>query len=470
MKILLLNPSYSQRKLSMDPILTRCTGVPSKAPYTWPPIGLAYISSTLREFSNADVKILDAQVDEFEVGMVNKFDLVVINTGTPTINYDIRLSQKIKELNRPKVVLIGVHAAYFHKELIKYCDFVVRGESDTVLVNLARCLEEGRDIKEVRGITWKDKNRIRVNEDEKPIENLDSLPFQAIDLLSKKYFDIIAKRNPIAFMITSRGCPFQCTFCSAKFYSRKYRYRSAEHVFGEAKFLRDKGFKDLTFFDDSFTINKKRVMEICDFIQKERLDVSWRCLSRVDTVDREMLRKMRDSGCYQIQFGVESGDQRMLDLMKKGARVNQVRKAFRLCDEIGMESVGFFMLGYPGETFESIENTVKLSSEIKPDFVTFNLFTPLPGSEIFNSLPRKEWDKYDFTSTSFCDMPSDKMVEIIGKAYRGYYIKPSYIWRRIRKTKEPLRIIKQNVNFWRKRSGVLWDFIKLGNRNYENEI
>ena len=459
MKILLLNPSYSQRKLSMDPILTRCTGVPSKAPYVWPPIGLAYIASALKD-SDVDVKILDAQVDEFDIKMTNKFDVVVINTGTQTIDYDIRLSQKIKELKKPKVVLIGVHSAYFHKELIKYCDFVVRGEPDTVLVNLVKCLERGQDIKKVRGITWKDKKRIHVNKDEKPIENLDSLPFQAIDLLSKKYFDIITKGNPIAFMITSRSCPFPCAFCSAKFYSRRYRYRSAKHLFEEVKFLRDEGFKDLTFFDDSFTVNKKRVMEICDLIQKEGLDVNWRCLSRVDTVDKEMLRKMRDSGCYQIQFGVESGDQRILDLMKKGTKVDKIREAFKLCDEIGLETVGFFMLGYPGETPESIDNTIKLASEMKPDFVTFNLFTPLPGSEIFDSLPRKEWDKYDFVSTSFCDMPSDKMAGIIGRAYRGYYIKPSYIWRRIRKTKEPLRIIKQNVNFWRKRSGVLWDFIK----------
>lgn len=460
MKILLLDPSYSQRKLLKDPVLSRCAGVPLKAPYIYPPIGLAYIASALREFLGVDVKILDAQVDDFDIRMTNKFDLVVINTSTPTINNDIQLSQKIKELNKMKVVFIGLHSAYFHKELIEFCDFVVRGEPDTVLVDLVKCLEKGQDIKGVRGVTWKDKNnKIHVNEDGKPVENLDSLPFQAIDLLSKKYFDIITKRRPIAFIITSRSCPFQCTFCSAGFYSKKYRCRSARHVFEEVKFLIDRGFKDLTFFDDSFTVDRKRVIDICDLIKKERLDFAWRCLSRVDTIDREMLRKMSDSGCYQIKFGVENGDPRMLNLMKKGTTPRQIKETFRLCDDIGIETVGFFMLGYPGETTGSIKNTVRLANEIKPDFVSFNLFTPLPGSEIFDSLPRKEWEKYDFTSTSFCDMPSDEIAEIIGKAYRDYYLKLSYIWRRIRKTEEPFRIIKQNVRFWMKRSGVLWDFI-----------
>ena len=461
MKILLLNPSYSQRKLSTDPILTRCTGVPSKAPYVWPPVGLAYMASALRKFSGVDVEILDAQVSEFDIRMAKKFDLLVINTGTATINYDIRLSHRIKELNGPKVALIGVHSAYFHKELVKKCDFVVRGEPDTTLVDLVKCLNKGGEVKKVKGITWKDrKGKIHVNKDRKPAENLDLLPFQAIDLLSKKYFDIIAKRQPIAFMITSRGCPFQCTFCSAKFYSERYRYRSAQHVFDEMKFLRDNGFRDITFFDDSFTVNRKRVMEMCNLIQREKLDVSWRCLSRADTVEEEMLRKMKDSGCYQIEFGVESGSQRMLDLMKKGMTVDKIRKTFKICDKIGLETVGFFMLAYPGENFRSIKKTIKLSHDIKPDFVTFNLFTPLPGSEIFDSFPRKEWERYDFISASFCDIASEKMVKIIRKAYRDYYLKPSYIWRRIRKTKEPLRILKQNVKFWVRRSGVLWDFIK----------
>jgi len=461
MKILLLNPSSSKRKILRDPILTRCTGVPSKAPYVWPPIGLAYIASAIRQFTDVEVKIIDAQMEKFEVDMAKEFNLVVINTGTPTINFEIKLSQKIKELAGSKVAFMGVHAAYFHRELAKYCDFIIRCEPDAVLPNLIKCLDESEDISKVKGVTWKDnKERIHVNDDEKPIGNLNKLPFQAADILSKKYYDILAKRQPIAFMITSRGCPFKCKFCSAKFYSPKYRYRSAKNVVEEIKFLMKKGYKDFTFFDDSFTTNKKRVIDVCNLILEEKINVAWRCLSRVDAVDEIMLKKMKDSGCYQIQFGVESGSQRMLDVMKKGTNINIIKKTFDICDKMGIETVGFFMLGYPGENLNSIYETLKLANDIKPDFVTFNLFTPLPGSDEFKRIPRREWEHYDFTSTSFCDLPAESVSKAIGEAYRGYYLRPSYIWRRMRKTKNPFRIIKQNINFWAKRSGVLWDFIK----------
>ena len=459
MKVLMLNPSYSERKLSTDPILTRCTGVPSKAPYVWPPIGLAYIASALRKSSGAEVRVIDAQVEKFDTEIFRGFDLVALNAGTSTIDYDVRLAKKIENFG-PRVAMIGVHAAYFHKEVIRHCDFVIRGEPDRVLADLVTCLDEEGDLSKVKGITWKDRGKIRVNGDDPPGDDLDSLPFQGEDLLSKGYYDIIAKRKPIAFMITSRGCPFGCRFCSAKFYSREYRFRSAENVFEEVKCLAGRGIKDITFFDDSFTINRERVMKLCSLMKEAKLDLSWRCLSRTDTVDREMLENMKDSGCYQIQFGVESGDQGMLDLMKKGVKVEKVKETFRLCDEAGIETVGFFMLGYPGETLDSIKNSMELAKSMRPDFVTFNLFTPLPGSEVFDSMPRKEWGKYDFTSSSFCDLPSPRMLEIIGKAYRGYYLKPSYVLRRVRKTKEPGRIMMQNASFWRKRGGVLWEFIR----------
>lgn len=461
MKILLLNPSYSKKMLVSDPILTRCSGIPYKAPYMWPPVGLAYIASAIREFSNATVKILDAQVEKFKPEMAKMYDMVVINTGTPTINDDIKLSETIRTTGGPKIALMGVHAAYFHKELASYCDFVVRCEPDVVLPNLVKCLE-GRISKEkVSGITWIDREgRIRVNRNQRPTDDLDKMPFQAADLLSGKYYDLLAKNHPISFIISSRYCPFKCSFCSSKFYSKNYRQRSANNVVEEIEMLKTQGFRDFTFFDDTFTINKKRVLEICDAFKKEIGDVSWRCLSRTDHVDRELLNKLKESGCYQIHFGVESGDQGMLDLMKKGTNLNNIRTAFRLCDEIGIETIGSFIIGFPGETEKSIEKTIKFAHEIKPDFVSFNVFTPLPGSEIFKNLPKKNWELYDFMSTSFCEISSKEISENVGKAYRDYYMNAGYVLRRINKTGEPFRIAKQNLNFWAKKSGVLWDFIK----------
>ncbi|MCK5023623.1 MAG: radical SAM protein, partial [Candidatus Aenigmarchaeota archaeon] len=320
----------------------------------------------------------------------------------------------------------------------------------------------GKELKNVKGITWKDSHgKIYVNDDETVIENLDKMPFQASNLLSKKYFDIIAKKNPIAFMITSRGCPFGCKFCSAKFYSKKYRQRNPENVVSEIKYLVEMGFKNIRFGDDTFTVNKKRVIEICDIMKKEKIDIDWRCLSRVDTVDKEMIVKMKNSGCYQIHFGVESGSQKMLDIMEKGVKIEQIKQSFKMCDENGVETISSFVFGYPGETKESMEMSVEFANELKPDFVSFNVFTPLPGSDTFKNSQVKKWEEYDFTSTSFCDIKSSDIFNTVKKAYRDYYLNSSYFIRRVRKTKEPTRILKQNIKFWTKRSGVLWDFIKV---------
>ena len=464
MNVLLLNPPKFKKKiLSIDPILTRCVGIPSKAPYLWPPIGLAYIAGYVENIANT--KILDAQAENLDEKKIAKkcknFDLIVVNSGTLTINRDLKLCKLIKEKNDSKIALIGTHATYFHSELIKnnFIDFIIRGEPEKILLNLIKNIN---NPKKVRGLTWKNNEKIIINRNEQLIENLDNMPFAARHLLpNKKYYDILTKNSPITFMITSRGCPFQCNFCSANIYGKKYRYRSAENVVKEIKQIIEDGFKDISIFDDTFTINRKRVMKIVENIKD--FGISWRCLSRTDTVDKEMLKKMYDSGCYQIQFGVESGDQKILDRMKKGIKVKDVKKVFKWCDEIGIETVAFFILGYPGETKKSIEKTLRLAKELKSDFVTFNLFTPLPGSEIYEILkPKKDWEKFDFTFTSFCDISSKTMRKIIREAYRTYYLRISYVLRRILKTKDPYRIIHQNYLFWTKKSGVLWEFLSKG--------
>ncbi len=460
MKVLFLNPPRMKENVYIDPILTRCTGVPAKAPYLLPPIGLAYVAGYVEDM--ADVKILDAQAEDLDISQTARkcknFDLVVFNFGTVTADRDLKLCEEIKANSSAEIALVGTHSTFFHSQLVQdnSVDFVIRGEPEKIIYNLISNKPE-----KVKGLTWKHKGKIKVNKRELPIENLDSAPFAARNLLpNDKYYDILTRKSPITLMITSRGCPFNCTFCTARIYNgRIYRYRSAENVVKEVEEVIEQGFRDITFFDDTFTINRERVIKICRLIKD--FGVSWRCLSRIDGVDKEMLKKMYDSGCYKIEFGVESGDQNILNKMKKGVNINDVKKVFKWCDEIGIETVGFFVLGYSGETKKSIEKTFKLVEEIKPDFVTFNLMMPLPGSEIYDVLkPKESWDKFDFTSTSFCDIPSEEMQKIIAKAYKNYYIRPQYLFRRIWKTKDPIRIIRQNILFWLKRSGVMWRFLR----------
>jgi len=462
MNVLLLNPpKFREKILLTDPILTRCTGVPSKSPYIWPPIGLAYIAGYIEDICN--VNILDSQVENLDGKNVIKrckdFDLVIINASSTTIERDLKLCKMLKEENTSKIALIGGHATYFHRELIKNdsIDFVIRGEPEKIVYNLVKNFE---NAKKAKGITWKKNNKIVCNKDAEIFQNLDKIPFPARHLLpKKKYYDILMKKSPFTFIITSRGCPFNCTFCSTNLYSKsKFRYRSAKNVIEEFSKVSDEGFKEVFFFDDTFTIGKKRVLEISKGIKK--FGIPWKCTSRVDTVDKEMLEKMYESGCYHMQFGVESGNQRILNLMKKGIKVEQVKKVFKWCDEIGIETVAHFILGYPGEDRESIKKSVDLLHELHPDFVSLNMLTPVPGSEIFEILkPKENWENLDRGTISFCEIESKELKEIIAKIYKDYYIRLSYLFRRIYKTKEPVRIIKQNLLFWMKRSGILWEFL-----------
>ena len=240
-----------------------------------------------------------------------------------------------------------------------------------------------------------------------------------------------------------------------------------ERCIEELKYVISKfNIKVINFDDDLFTVNKKWLFDFLEQYKKEIYDeykIKFVIESRVDTINEEVIKKLKESGCLEIQFGVESGDQKILDRMKKGIKVKDVKKVFKWCDEIGIETVAFFILGYPGETKKSIEKTLRLAKELKSDFVTFNLFTPLPGSEIYEILkPKKDWEKFDFTFTSFCDISSKTMRKIIREAYRTYYLRISYVLRRILKTKDPYRIIHQNYLFWTKKSGVLWEFLSKG--------
>ncbi len=448
--------------LHVDPVLTRCVGIPAKAPYLWPPMGLAYLAGYVRQ--RFDVDFIDAQAEGLSKSHTLRrinHDIVFINAGMSTIESDLRLAGFIRSTGS-RTVLIGTHATHFHRELIMNTgvDFVIRGEPEIPGIELASALEQGAPLSGVKGLTWKNSGNPVINSPQDASIDLDSIPHSVRDLMpNSRYYDILAKRRPLTFAITSRGCTYGCRFCSARIYQgRSFRARSAASVISEARESSDQNFRDISFLDDTFTLDKKRVIEICRGLGE--LDISWRCLSRTDTVDRRMLRAMRDSGCYQIQFGVESGDMKILQSMNKSASPDSARKAFSLCDRLGIETAGFFIAGYPGETAKSFSNTISLIRDIRPDFVSFNVFTPIPGSEDFERLkPFQDWDGFDFTSTSFCSMSSSALRSSISNAYRSYYLRPSYLTRRIAKTGEPARVLRQNLNFWKRRQGALWKSI-----------
>jgi anaerobic magnesium-protoporphyrin IX monomethyl ester cyclase len=468
MKALFLNPPRLNGACVMtDPVLTRCSGVPAKAPYLWPPIGLAYLAAYARENSNAEISMLDAQAEDLDLQETAKrasgYDIVFVNAGTSSIERDLELCRAIKENGEAKTAIIGPHANYFHSELAREngVDFALRGELENSITGLLGALEKKSPLKKVKGISWKEKGRVISTEKAELMKDLDALPFAARELLPyEKYYDILTKGKKTDLLISSRGCPFHCGFCSSgAIAGHTYRPRSPKNVLNEVDEIIGRGRDDLLFFDDTFTIDRKRVEKICEGLKKTGIE--WRCLSRVDTVDKKLLEKMKESGCYQVQFGVESGSQKMLDAMKKGHSLKQAKETFEACNRLGIETVAFFVFGFPGETIESLEKTVAFAKSLDADFASFNIFTPLPGAEAFEKFAggKKDWEKFDFTSASFCDIPTKTLVDAKNRAYRQFYIKPSYLWNRVKKTGFR-RTVSQNLKFWLLRRGVLWNSIR----------
>ncbi|MCX6802447.1 MAG: radical SAM protein [Candidatus Diapherotrites archaeon] len=462
MKVLFLNPpAIGGKSIAIDPILSRCSGVPAKAPYLWPPIGLAYLAAYAQKQTRAEISILDAQaegVDEQEtVKKSSGYGLVFFNASTPTIERDVALCNKIASKG-PKTAFLGAHTSHFWQSALEnsLADFAVLGEPERPVVNLIKAVESGK-IREAKGIAWKKKGKAVKNTKAKPVEDLDLLPFAARDLLPEgKYYDILIKGKKLGFVISSRGCPFRCRFCSANASGSKYRARNAKNVLAEIKGMQESGVDDVTFYDDSFTIDRKRVLGICKGLKGK--EINWRCLSRADTVDRKMLEEMKRAGCYQVMFGVESGSQEMLDKMNKGTDLGKIRETFKNCNELGIETAAFFVLGFPGETTKSIEKTISFAKELDADFASFNAFTPFPGSDIFEEFGHsgKNWQDYDFTSKSFCDIPTGELQAGIRKAYRAFYFRPGYLAGRLKKAGIE-RTVRQNLLFWAKRKGVLWE-------------
>jgi radical SAM superfamily enzyme YgiQ (UPF0313 family) len=243
-------------------------------------------------------------------------------------------------------------------------------------------------------------------------------------------------------LITTRGCPSRCTFCDRAVFGSTYRQRSADNVLDEIEELFFKfGARELRFFDDTFTLNKKRVFEICDKLKERRIKAPWTCLTKVTNVSEEVFRKMKEAGCWQVLFGLESGDDRMLKLLKKGTTVEQNERAIKLAKKVGFSVRGDFIVGTPGETLESLKRTLEFAIRTGLDFAHFNKFVPLPGTELYDTLANQGY-QFDFTKQfSILDhsaifyvpesMTKKEFKEFLDYANRAFYLRPAYILKKL---------------------------------------
>lgn len=436
MKVLFVNPPQTASKYKFMGVIA-------------PPLGIAYMAGVLQE-NNIDVEILDASAEDMDFKDVEKEllkrkpDLVALTALTPTIGRALETAQVVKEtLPDAIVVMGGYHPTFNFIETLEdeNVDIVIRGEGEYIMLNLVQALENQSSLHDVKGIVFEDKNskEIVVNPEAPLIQDLDELPFPALNLLPMKKYRLLDMDTHMTTMITTRGCPMQCSFCSsAAMHGKKIRERSVENIVDEIEYLKTNYDIDtIAFMDDTFTLKKRKVMAICDEILKRNIEIMWGCTSRVDTLDEKLLKKMKEGGCITIFIGVESADQQQLDNMCKNTTIAKIENAFKIAHKLKIRTIASVALGMPGDTKEIMNKTVKFVHKLKPNYAIYSLATPYPGTRFYkeafekNLIKIKDWSKYTLITPILetIDCSLNDMRKIQAKAFMKFYLRPHYIIR-----------------------------------------
>ncbi|MCX9011539.1 MAG: radical SAM protein [Candidatus Methanoperedens sp.] len=390
------------------------------------PLGIAYIAAVLERESHK-VSILDYTTSivgskpypEVTEEFFNSFkaDAVGLSVLTPHYSSFREIAEIIKSLDKDiPIIAGGPHPSALPEETLSetFVDIVVRGEGEKTMSELIPALENGATLDGLAGISYKKGGRIIHNISRRPVEDINKLPFPARHLLRMNDYKV-------ANIMSSRGCPYGCVYCF-KTDGSKYRMRSPESFvdeIGEMVYMYKKTF--LNFYDDLFTFDRGRVLQICDLILERNLSIKFRINSRVDTVDTVMLERLREAGCVSISYGVESGDEEILRKIRKNIKIEDVKKAFQMTRDAGISTVSNFMLGFPWETKKSIENTIRLGEELfkislenkfrgaiySPENIYINIVTPYPGTAIWDiakergMLENVDFDKLHITVPNY---------------------------------------------------------------------
>ena len=438
MKVTFLNPPQTNSKYKFLGVVA-------------PSLGIGYMAAVL-EKNGYDVDVLDASALELtydEIGeeiLKRNPDIVSISALTPTIGVALDSADKIKQVKPDTIVVLGGYHPTFEYESVleePSVDVVVRGEGEYTFLDLVRTVENGGDLADVQGLAFHDENNFSlvVTPDRPIIEDLDELPFPAFHLFPMEKYRILNITTNVATIITTRGCPMQCSFCSsAALHGHHLRRRSPENVCDEIEVrLNEQNIDTIAFMDDTFTLNKKFVRDFCAEIKRRNLKFWWGCTSRVDTLDEELLQLMKDSGCITIFIGVESADQQMLEKMNKNITVSKTESAFRLARKVGIRTIASCVIGMPEDTKESMKKTIDFVKRLNPNYALYSLATPYPGTRFYNEtfkknlIQIKDWSKYTLIDPVLetIDCSSKELRSIQKKAFLKFYLRPGYLIRQV---------------------------------------
>lgn len=437
MRVLLLQPNYDSHVVH-------------------PPLGLGYLAAFLEEKGYSvtiyDGTLKNATLDDYLLA-VKKFEPDLVGISVLTRGHN-KTKEMIKALKRkfPKIPIVigGTQVTAAPKEVISdlKADFGVIGEGEITLLELVKELEKGKkNFAKIDGLVYKTSGgKLKINSPRELIKDLDNLPFPAWDLMLPKEYRIApilepAHAFPIAPVLTSRGCPYNCSFCASNVtWQRRLRFRSIANVLDEIKMLKDKlGVKEIHFCDDNFTMDIKRAEKMCDALITKKINIPWQCPNgvRIDRLTLPLLKKMRKAGCYAVGLGIESGNQDMLKSVNKQLDLRLIPKVLENLKKVGIESYGFFILGLPGETKKTSTQTIDFALKNSFDRAWFSIFTPYPGSPAFvdwikdREFSKIDWDEHDCATAIMAgeDLTPGEIEKLQKEAIRKFYLRPKVFFR-----------------------------------------
>jgi len=440
-RILFINPP-----LSLEQRYGRLAGAGS----TMPSLGLLSLAAVASKkgFESGIIEASSLQMN-FEdcLKQIISFrpQIAAFTACTPAIISAAELAQAIKEWDKSIITIIGgPHITALPKKTLEtYPQFEIGviGEGEDTLNELLGAMKDNHSLSKIDGLVFWKEQQVHFTASRKFIAQLDELPMPAWDLLSgfpQRYRPAALKvrRLPAAHLISSRGCPYKCIFCDRSVFGTRYRIHSAEYIIKLIKKLyTDYGVREISFEDDTFTLFPGRLEKLCNMIIQEELDISWSCNGRVEAVKPEILQLMKQAGCWQIAYGIESGDQRILDVANKGIRLKQVQQAIQMTYEAGILSKGYFILGFPQENEASLKRTISFAKELKLDDVSISLMTPFPGTEIYQwgdqyGSMERDWSKMNLMDAVYIpqDLSREKLFAYQKRFLRQFYLRPRIIF------------------------------------------